>query len=206
MARKLKTYLTSIGFFDQAVAAPSMKAALQAWGADSNLFHQGFAAEIDDPDIVAATMAHPGVVLKRPVGSKQAFKVSADLPKQLLSGAANAKPGKSPGKPKRASAKTDIRKDAKRNAEAERRAALAFEKEQRRRAQQEKQEQAARVRRERLVATAQAALDEAEQEHLKRAGALETERASIEKKARAEDERWAEQQRKLQTALRRARS
>jgi len=43
MARKLKTYQTSLGFFDQAIAAPSMKAALEAWGADSNLFHQGAA-------------------------------------------------------------------------------------------------------------------------------------------------------------------
>jgi colicin import membrane protein len=41
MARKLKTYQTSLGFFEQAIAAPSMKAALEAWGADSNLFHQG---------------------------------------------------------------------------------------------------------------------------------------------------------------------
>ena len=39
MARKLKTYQTSLGFFDLAIAAPSMKAALEAWGADSNLFH-----------------------------------------------------------------------------------------------------------------------------------------------------------------------
>jgi hypothetical protein len=43
MARKLKTYETSLGFFDLAIAAPSMKAALDAWGADSNLFHQGAA-------------------------------------------------------------------------------------------------------------------------------------------------------------------
>ena len=69
MARKLKTYQTSLGFFDQAIAAPSMKAALEAWGADSNLFHQGAAKETDDPDVVAATMAKPGVVLKRPAGS-----------------------------------------------------------------------------------------------------------------------------------------
>jgi hypothetical protein len=32
MARKLKTYQTSLGFFDLAMAAPSMKAALEAWG------------------------------------------------------------------------------------------------------------------------------------------------------------------------------
>src|SRR3954454_798271 len=45
MARKLKTYQTSLGFFDLAIAAPAMKAALEAWGADSNLFHQGAAKE-----------------------------------------------------------------------------------------------------------------------------------------------------------------
>ncbi|MET4035820.1 hypothetical protein ABIB94_007521 [Bradyrhizobium sp. JR7.2] len=45
MARKLKTFQTSLGFYDLAVAAPSMKAALEAWGADSNLFHQGVAKE-----------------------------------------------------------------------------------------------------------------------------------------------------------------
>lgn len=31
MARKLKTYQTSLGFYDLAIAAPSMKAALEAW-------------------------------------------------------------------------------------------------------------------------------------------------------------------------------
>jgi hypothetical protein len=69
MAKKLKTYETSLGFFDLAIAAPSMKAALAAWGADSNLFHQGAAKQSEDPDVVTATMAKPGVVLKRPVGS-----------------------------------------------------------------------------------------------------------------------------------------
>ena len=63
MARKLKAYQTSLGFFDQAIAAPSMKAALEAWGADSNLFRQGAAKETHDPDVIAATVAKPGVVL-----------------------------------------------------------------------------------------------------------------------------------------------
>jgi hypothetical protein len=40
MARRLKKYQTSIGFYDLAIAAPSMKAALEAWGAESNLFHR----------------------------------------------------------------------------------------------------------------------------------------------------------------------
>src|SRR6202789_3265319 len=83
MARKLKTYQTSLGFFDLAIAAPSMKAALEAWGADSNLFHQGAAKESDDPDVIAATMAKPGVVLKRPVGSDGPFGEHAELPRNL---------------------------------------------------------------------------------------------------------------------------
>src|SRR6201996_1212577 len=86
MARKLKAYQTSLGFFDLAIAAPSMKAALEAWGADSNLFHQGAAKETDDPDVVAATMAAPGVVLKRPVGSHGSFKENAELPTDIADG------------------------------------------------------------------------------------------------------------------------
>src|SRR2546423_378630 len=50
MARKLKTYQISLGFFDLAIAALSMKAALEAWGAGSNLFHQGVAKESGDPE------------------------------------------------------------------------------------------------------------------------------------------------------------
>jgi hypothetical protein len=83
MAKKLKTYETSLGFFDLAIAAPSMKAALEAWGADSNLFHQGAAKHSEDPDVVAATMAKPGIMLKRPVGSNGPFKEHAALPKNL---------------------------------------------------------------------------------------------------------------------------
>ena len=86
MARKLKTYQTSLGFFDLAIAAPSMKAALEAWGADSNLFHQGAAKESDDPDVIAATMAKPGVVLRRAVGSDGSFGEHAELPTNLGGG------------------------------------------------------------------------------------------------------------------------
>src|SRR4029077_13936218 len=108
MARKLKTYQTSLGFFDLAVAAPSMKAALEAWGADSNLFHQGAAKESDDPDIIAATMAKPGVVLRRAVGSDGSFGEHAQLPTNLGDGAGptkavqrlkGSKTRKTPGRP-----------------------------------------------------------------------------------------------------------
>ena len=103
MARKLKTYQTSLGFFDLAIAAPSMKAALEAWGADSNLFHQGAAKETDDPDVVATTTAKPGVVLKRPVGSNGSFGEHAELPRDIGSG----------GKPTKTSRKPEGRKPKK---------------------------------------------------------------------------------------------
>src|ERR1700742_3783465 len=83
MARKLKTYQTSLCFFEQAIAAPSMKAAHEAWGADSNFFHQGAATESTDPEIVATKMNKPGVVLKRPVGSDGACGEHAELPKNF---------------------------------------------------------------------------------------------------------------------------
>src|SRR3979490_2837374 len=83
MARKLKVFQTSLGFFDLAIAAPSMKAALEAWGADSNLFHQGAAKESRDPDVIAVTMAKPGVVLRRPVGSHGSLGERAARPTDL---------------------------------------------------------------------------------------------------------------------------
>ena len=49
MAKKLKVYRTSIGFFDLAIAAPSMKAAAEAWGAGSDIFKRGFAKQTEDP-------------------------------------------------------------------------------------------------------------------------------------------------------------
>ena len=47
---KTQSYQPSLGFYDQAIAAPSMKAALEAWGSNSNQFHQGAARETSDPD------------------------------------------------------------------------------------------------------------------------------------------------------------
>jgi hypothetical protein len=130
MARKLKTYQTSLGFFDLAVAAPSMKAALEAWGADSNLFHQGAAKESDDPDVIAATTAKPGVVLRRPVGSDGSFGEHAELPIDL---GKVGRPTKVARKPKGAKAKKPSARPADRA--AEQKAALAFAKEQKRREQ-----------------------------------------------------------------------
>jgi hypothetical protein len=126
MARKLKTYQTSLGFFDLAIAAPSMKAALEAWGSKSNLFHQGFAREVDDPKVIAATMLKPGVILRRPVGSTGPFKEHADLPTHLS-------PDEVKGRPEKPRSKLKKQPSRKIDDKAARKAALAFEREQRQR-------------------------------------------------------------------------
>ena len=202
MARKLKTYQASLGFFDQAIAAPSMKAALEAWGTKTNLFHQGVAKEVDDPDVIAATMRKPGVILKRPIGSDGPFKEHAELPTHLPGDEAKRKPGKRPAKVKeQRPRKIDIK--------AARKAALAFEKEQRQRETERQKEEAAfakqRERRDKAVAKAQSAIEKARQDHNKRASKIEAQRAAIDKQSQAEDDRWQKQKEELEIALREAR-
>jgi hypothetical protein len=80
MPRKLKTFVTESGFFELAVAAPSMKAALKDWGIDVNLFQQGLARQTEDPAVIKAAESAPGRVLRRPIGSKQPFREGAELP------------------------------------------------------------------------------------------------------------------------------
>ena len=202
MARKLKTYQTSLGFFDLAMAAPSMKAALEAWGADSNLFHQGAAKESDDPDVVAATMAKPGVVLRRPVGTDRPFSEHAELPTNLGGGG--------PTKVSRKSKASKVKKPSSRPVDkaAERKAALAYEQEQIRRERERAKEEAARQERERrqqAVDKAQVALDKGEQKHAKRAAAIQAEVEALEKKSQAEKARWDKEKGRLEASLRRAR-
>jgi hypothetical protein len=204
MARKLKTYQTSLGFFDLAMAAPSMKAALEAWGADSNLFHQGAAKESHDPDVIAATMAKPGVVLRRPVGTDRPFSEHAELPTDLGGGG--------PGKAGRKSKGPKAKKRSSRPVDkaAERKAALAYEREQRRRERERAKEEAARRKeRERCqhaVDKAQAAFDEAEQEHRKRVAAIQAEVEVLDKRSQTEKTRWDKEKERLEAAQRRARS
>jgi hypothetical protein len=204
MARKLKTYETSLGFFDLAIAAPSMKAALDAWGADSNLFHQGAAKQSEDPEVVAATMAKPGVVLKRPVGSNGHFKEQAELPRNLAGD----------GGAKKAARKFPSRKPqkhAKKTADEgeDRKAALAFEKAQARRERERAKEEAAlrkeRERRQINIDQAQSALDAARRRHDQDASGIQSKIEHLEKQSRAEEARWGEERSKLEAALRRAR-
>jgi colicin import membrane protein len=200
MARRLKTYLTSSGFFDVAVAAPSMKAAADAWGLRTNVFRQGFAKETHDPSIVAATMAKPGVVLKRPVGSSGLFTEHAHLPQHLPLGKDTAKLSSKP----KSSAKAPARKLGAREAE------LAFEREEKRHEFRRQSEQAARererLRRERAISRAEEALERAEREHEAKIKKFEAERAALEKRSQLEDARWEKQKERLEHALRRART
>jgi hypothetical protein len=191
MARKLKTYQTSLGFFDLAVAAPSMTAALEA-------------KESEDPDVIGATMAAPGVVLKRPVGSSGPFKEHAELPTDLAGDGILRKAGSSsvrrkpPKHPERA---TDQAGDRK--------AALAFEKEQKRRKRERAKEEAAqrkeRERRQKAVDKAQSALDAARREHEKNASDIQAQLEALEQRSQAEAARWEKEKARLEAALRRAR-
>jgi colicin import membrane protein len=212
MARKLKTYTTSAGFFDLAIAAPSMKAALEAWGSRINLFHQGFARESDDPATVAATMARPGVVLRRAVGSNGKFSEDAELPTDLPTGKAIAKAREKPAEPapKRPAAKKREPAPRPPDDKAARQAALAFEKERKRRETRRRSEEDARrkegERRDRAIAAAQAALEEAEQDHRMKAEQIDKDRAAVDRRAQAEEDRWKKAKERLDDALRRSRT
>lgn len=201
MARALKTYMTAAGFFELAIAAPSMKAALEAWGADSNLFAHGYATETDDPAIVAATMAKPGVVLKRAIGSKGAFREQAELPRSLPAEIPKPAPRKV-GKP---AAKIVNLADER----AARRAAAEYAKERERQERERRKEEAAlakeRERRGQAVAKAEAALEQARQKHDDAMADIRAQHAALDRKAEAEDARWDAEKAKLKDAIARAR-
>ena len=105
-AQKLKVFRTPIGFHDAYVAAPSQKAALEAWGADGNLFAQGIAEQVSDEKLMEEPLARPGEVIKRLRGSHAehvaALGKEAPGPKaKSKEDAPKAKPSKPKPKPKR---------------------------------------------------------------------------------------------------------
>ena len=63
---RLKVFRTPIGFHDAYVAAPSRKAALEAWGAGTDLFSAKIAEEVTDHSGEAAkeALAKPGAVVR----------------------------------------------------------------------------------------------------------------------------------------------
>jgi colicin import membrane protein len=212
MPRRLKTYITNLGFFELALAAPSMKAALEAWGMGHNAFHQGFARETLDPKIVAATTAQPGVVLKRPVGTKGAFTENAKLPKQLWKieppQSQFAKPRAKTGrKPTGARKPTDGKRGKTGHA-----AIISFEKAKGRR-EREREKKAAklaaieekdRAQRVRDTAKTEVALARAQARHDDAMAAIEKEREKLDRSAEAENDKWEGEQVALRAALRRA--
>lgn len=189
MARKLKTFITAIGFYDLAIAAPSMKAALEAWGSRQNLFHEGLAWETDDPAIAAATLEKPGVVLRRAVGTNQPFREKAPPPSALPDSAPQPR-GKS--RPQRSKKRADASPAAQKAAiikfaEAKARRDQARQREEARLAAEEQAEQA---RREKQASKAEAALAKARTRHEKTMAKLERQQDTLDRKMEAERARW----------------
>ena len=106
-AQKLKVFRTPIGFHDAIVAAPSQKAALEAWGAESNLFAQGVAERVEEPELLEAALAQPGEVIRVLRGSRdEQIAALGKIPKrERATGPPPAPPSKGRGvkaaKPKR---------------------------------------------------------------------------------------------------------
>ena len=68
--KKLKVFRTPIGFHDAYVAAPSQKAALEAWGTDTNLFARGAAEVVTDAELTREPLERPGEVVRVLRGSE----------------------------------------------------------------------------------------------------------------------------------------
>ena len=65
------------------ILRPGDRGGVDEGGLGSNPFHQGVAKESGDPDVVAAAMSKPDVVLRLPAGSEGPYREHADLPTDL---------------------------------------------------------------------------------------------------------------------------
>lgn len=94
MARssRLKVFRVPIGFHDAYVAAPSQKAAIEAWGSDRDVFARGEAELVTDPTLTAEPLARPGEVVKRLRGT--AAEQLAALPPNKAAAAPRRKEGR----------------------------------------------------------------------------------------------------------------
>jgi hypothetical protein len=142
--------------------------------------------------------------MKRPVGSDGPFGEHAELPKNL---GRDERKKAGPAPPLSKSKKSPAKPPDK---AADQKAAQSYERERQRREREEAREEAARLkereRRQQAIEKAQAAFDEADREHTRRAAALRAESNAIEKKLQANDADWESQKNRLKTALRRART
>jgi colicin import membrane protein len=188
-----------------------MKAALEAWGSKQNLFQRGFAKETEDPATVAAAMAHPGVVLRRAVGTGGKFSENAALPKTVLptpqKGAPKAK--EKPAKKALSAKKPEV------DANLQKAAVNEFEKERARREQQRAEEESqrrkaeiaeerARRRRQTAVEKAEAILEKARQHHEEALKKLEVKKSRIDEQLHAERVRRTDEKEKLEAQIRTA--
>ncbi len=141
-----------VGFHDAYVAAPSQKAAAEAWGADVAVFARKEAELVTDPKLMEEPLASPGKVVKRLRGTAAeqiaALGADEDAPRLRSGGAGESAKGhtkvtprKPPPKPKprpsraaleeaeQALEAAEARQRQERAALAEREAALARERE-----------------------------------------------------------------------------
>ena len=125
MPRKLKVFRTPTGFDDAYVAAPSRKAALEAWGSDADLFARGVAEEVTDARLMAEPLKRPGEVIRLSRGDLGAQlkalgprkrKVKAKAKTEEPEEAAKPKP---PPKRDKVDAAEDALKEARRHHSAE---------------------------------------------------------------------------------------
>ena len=149
-------------------------------------------------------MAAPGVVLKRPVGSSGPFKQHAELPTVLADDRGSKRSGrKSQGR------RTQEPPRRGNDQVADRKAALAFEKEHNRRERERVKEEAAREkereRRQHAIDKAQGVLDAARRKHEEKAAGIRAELHALENESQAEGARWEKERTRLEAALRRAR-
>ena len=205
LPRKLKTYVTNLGFFELAIAAPSMKAALQAWGMTHDAFQHGFAKQTDDPEIVAQTNAKPGVVLRRGVGTTGPFTEDAKLPDTLPA----IRPLPSPKSKPPAKARP-VRHEKRAKAKGDNTAIISFEKARREREkrQAKEEEERANQRAKRVAATEKAedAFAQAREAHEQILAEIEREREKLDRRLDKEERRWDGEKERLENAIDKARN
>ncbi|MBZ9719174.1 cell envelope biogenesis protein TolA [Mesorhizobium sp. AD1-1] len=203
MGKKLKVYQTSIGFFDLAVAAPSMKAAAEAWGSDPDIFKRGFAKQTEDPKVMEAAKAMPGVVLRRPVGSRDKFTEKPALPRVPE---ADQRTQKDTAQREHFGKKADTKSAEK----AKLKASAALEKEKKREALARAKAEVERAReirqRELAIAKANTVFERARRRHDHAMNTIRQRREELDEEEADEDEKWRREQQAHNASLNEAKA
>ena len=131
MPRKLKVFRMPIGFEDAYVAAPSRKAALEAWGAEHDQFARGVAEEVTDAALMKEPLAHPGEVIRKSRGDLASqLKALPPRPKKAAPAEGAPAPKKAKRKPPPKRDKVDAAEAALKDArEHQRRESAKLERE-----------------------------------------------------------------------------